>query len=294
MRFSVIIPVWHQWDSLRVCLQGLSDQTHFNEILEIVVVNNDPDDNPPEWVKTIKKLLLLNESKPSSYAARNAGVKAAHGKILAFTDADCIPARDWIEQALAVLREHQDIPRLAGKIELFFRHPEKRSAVELFEQVFAFQQERKVIREGSAITANMFIRSYVFKTVGLFDETLKSWGDTEWGTRAARSGFPILYVPNVRVTHPARYSLRQLYKKTVRLYGGKWSIAQSKYDGPPPLLKMFHVWPPGLSSIRTALSTPLLKTTFQRIKVLCLIAFVGVTQLVEYVRLRFGAAPRRE
>jgi glycosyltransferase involved in cell wall biosynthesis len=44
------------------------------------------------------------EARPGSYAARNTGIELARGDILAFTDADCLPAADWIEHGLAALQ----------------------------------------------------------------------------------------------------------------------------------------------------------------------------------------------
>jgi len=48
---------------------------------------------------------LLRESSPGSYAARNAGLRAAHGKVLAFTDFDCVPDRNWLLAGTRALPE---------------------------------------------------------------------------------------------------------------------------------------------------------------------------------------------
>src|SRR6056297_2744809 len=109
---SVIIPVFHDWDSLTVCLQALSDQTYPQQKFEVIVVNNDPDDNPQLCPK-LPNLRLLDENTPGSYAARNTGIRAAYGQVLGFCDADCIPELDWIEQGIQDLQSSPEVSRLA-------------------------------------------------------------------------------------------------------------------------------------------------------------------------------------
>ena len=46
----------------------------------------------------IKLLVLTENTIQSSYAARNQGIKASKGDIIIFTDADCRPLSNWIEE----------------------------------------------------------------------------------------------------------------------------------------------------------------------------------------------------
>ncbi len=291
-KVSVIIPIFRNWDDVYVCVEALLRQTYRGKF-EILVVNNDAKGEFPSRLTTTDRVRLLHEPKAGSYAARNAGIRAAAGEIFAFTDADCIPDNEWIERAIAGLKANPEASRLAGKIELTFRHPKKHSPVELFEQVFAFQQERKVNEEGSAITANMFARCEVFETVGDFDESMKSGGDSDWGIRAAKAGFGIIYVPGVRVLHPARYSWGQLYSKTVRLYGGKWQRAHRVSQSPLTIGQKAKIFKPGTSTVRSVFRAPQL-SSYEKLKVFLVILFVGTVQLSEHVRLLIGGSPRRD
>jgi len=94
---SVIIPTYRDWNRLKLCVNALKNQTYPKNRFEAIVVNNDPAD-PCPYCPLPDNFVLTTEGKPGSYAARNAGIKIAKGDILAFTDSDCIPYSDWIEQ----------------------------------------------------------------------------------------------------------------------------------------------------------------------------------------------------
>jgi len=131
---SVIIPTYHDWERLKLCLAALREQTYPQDRFEVLVVNNDPQDPVPE-MELPNNFQVLSESKPGSYAARNKGISVAKGEILAFTDSDCIPYEDWLEKAVERLLDGAQ--RVAGHVELFFKS-EKLTPAEIFEKAFAF------------------------------------------------------------------------------------------------------------------------------------------------------------
>jgi len=216
---SVIIPTYHDWSRLQLCLAAVAEQTYPSEQLEVIVVNNDPADSPSD-LEFPGNWFLLSEPKKGSYAARNRGIFAARGEIVAFTDSDCIPYPDWIEQAVNALQAGAN--RVAGRVELFFQSS-KLTAAEVYEKAFAFDQEKNA-RTGGSITANMITWRKNFEKIGFFNDGLQSGGDNEWGWRAQAKGINIVYAPSVVVRHPARHSLQELLKKEKRVVGGVVNI----------------------------------------------------------------------
>ncbi|KEO73473.1 hypothetical protein EL17_11240 [Anditalea andensis] len=167
----------------------------------------------------------MRETKPGSYAARNKGVKHAKGRILAFTDSDCIPDVHWLAKALDQMNSLNH-DRITGPVKLYFESL-KPSLYDQYELIFGFDQIENV-KNGSSVTANLIVRKDLFDQVGLFNENLKSGGDHEWNLRATKMGFNIGYYPDLVVRHPTRSNYSALRKKAKRIAGGKY--AQIKKD----------------------------------------------------------------
>lgn len=227
---AVIVPVYHDWDdAVRLC-EALTKQTFPRHRFTITLVNNGDSPAPPhhDWPSNAE---IVAEAAPGSYAARNRGLACSASEIVAFTDADCVPEPDWLENAVRHLLAGD--ARVAGRVALTFAS-ERPTPAERYEKAFAFQQERYVSR-GTCVTANLVTWRWVFDRVGRFDPSLLSGGDMQWGMRAYRAGIGIAYRSDVVVQHPARRTLRSLLSKRKRTTGGDvqfrrpdgwWAIAR--------------------------------------------------------------------
>lgn len=251
---SVIIPVYNDSERLQTCLNALENQTYPKSMYEIIVVDNGSDENIESLVNQYSQVTLYFESKRGSYAARNKGLSKAKGDIIAFTDSDCIPAPDWIEKGVANLLRVPNCGLIAGKINIFFKNRGKPTAVELYESVAAFPQRYYVKAMRFGATANLFTFRSVIEHVGNFYDELKAGGDIEWGRRVASSGYKLVYADDACVAHPARHSLKELYKKHIRVISGNYGLALSKNSYPffmlitdlviellPPFVSIYHI-----------------------------------------------------
>src|SRR3546814_8574240 len=90
---SVIIAVWNGRATIGRCLDAVRAQSLPSEELEIIVVDNGSSDGTAEIARSVPGVIVLTEHRPGSYAARNRGLAHARGTYVAFTDADCRPAR---------------------------------------------------------------------------------------------------------------------------------------------------------------------------------------------------------
>jgi glycosyltransferase involved in cell wall biosynthesis len=94
---SVIIPTFNEEENIAQCLVSLSHQTIPRSEYEIIVVDGGSKDATCEIAKKYADQVFVQTSKKVG-GARNDGVKAAKGEIIATTDADCILPPDWIKR----------------------------------------------------------------------------------------------------------------------------------------------------------------------------------------------------
>jgi glycosyltransferase involved in cell wall biosynthesis len=290
---SFVIPVYNDAGRLARCLEALEGQTYPRGLYEVIVVDNGSDEPVAPVVARFPSARACAEPHGSSFAARNAGFAAARGEVFASTDADCLPARDWIERGVAALaREPWRVA--AGRIEIFCEDAARPTAVELYEMLTALRQRDYVELGGFAATANLFVFREVFERVGPFRSDLKSGGDVEWGRRARAAGCALVYADEARVAHPARRTFGELHRRVVRVAGGLHDLQRAgrfEYhrmgrsflaDALPPLRDAAGVlracWPPPLAD---------------KLKIVYVLFFVQYAQVLERLRLKAGGSSRR-
>jgi glycosyltransferase involved in cell wall biosynthesis len=94
---SVIIPTFNEEENIAQCLVSLSHQTVPRNEYEIIVVDGGSKDATCDIARKYADRVFTQTSKKVG-GARNDGVNAARGEIVATTDADCILPPNWIFQ----------------------------------------------------------------------------------------------------------------------------------------------------------------------------------------------------
>ncbi|KKD36535.1 glycosyltransferase [Limnoraphis robusta] len=298
---SVIVPVYNDVERLKHCLEALDNQTYPPSDYEVIVVDNGSDsaEKIDSVVTLFRQAFYLYESTPGSYAARNRGISVAKGEIIAFTDADCIPALDWLEQGVTHLQNAPNCGLVAGKIELFFKNTQKITPVELYESITAFPQKELLEKHRYGAGANLLTWKQVIEKVGVFDATLKSSGDVEWCRRIFDSGYQQIYSEETCVQHPARTSWLELYKRTIRLVGGIYDLQHKKNSRNLPQdfvfisLLLKNLIPPLNFVVNTFLDKRL-KNVQQKVQVSVVMFVVRYVSALEIIKLRFGGVSARE
>jgi glycosyltransferase involved in cell wall biosynthesis len=202
MDISVIVPFYNSNAFVARCCEALVSQEYARDRYEVLMVDNGSPDDCAEIVRGFDGIQMLFEPEKGSYAARNRGLKHARGKIVAFTDADCVPRKDWLARIASAMddpevqivlggRQYASGDGLIGMLSAY----EARMAASTFT---GSRPERYY-----AYTNNMAFRRDVFERIGDFDPVQRG-GDSLLLRRAlaALGGCGIArYDPEVVVRH---------------------------------------------------------------------------------------------
>jgi GT2 family glycosyltransferase len=209
---SVIVPHLNQPDRLRRLLASLAAQDRGLAGVEVIVVDNGSRTLPRAPVAGLAGAILVEEVAPGPGPARNRGAALARAPILAFTDADCLVAPDWLSVILARFAADPGLAVLGGEIRMTTADPGRPTPAEAYECLYAYNQHDYITRRGFSVTANLAVRRAAFDAVGPF-AGIDISEDMDWGARAAARGFPTVYVPEMVIHHPARHAMRDLRAK---------------------------------------------------------------------------------
>ena len=289
---SIIIPVFNQPNELLRCLRALEAQTYRDRRFEVVVVDNGSDPSVGQLTEPFSFARCIREPKPGQFAARNRGIEASRAELLGFTDADCVPADNWLERGVRAVQRLTGPGSVAGKIELTFHDSKKRTAAELFESVLGFRQ-KTYVEWGFCATSNLFTTRATMDRVGLFDERLMSGGDAEWGRRLRAHGLAQEYADDVRVFHDARRTLGQLCQKAVRVAGGVQQTAEQEGRGTAGLLDHAIHELVRLPTSRAHLSDERLGTIGRKLRFAGVVWVRELVHTIERYRVHYGGRPWR-
>lgn len=208
---SVIIPHLNEPDDLRLCLRSLGAQRAHGTPFEIIVVDNGSAELPNFVESLVPGVRLLRETTPGPGPARNLGAALARAPILAFVDADCIAAPNWLAAIVRCFDGHPEIDFIGGDIRIRPADAERLTAVEAYENIYSYRT-RLYVKQRYAATGNMAVRANVFRAVGPFGG-IGTMEDAEWGRRATVMGYRIAYLPDARVYTPSCRSFAELARR---------------------------------------------------------------------------------
>ncbi len=219
---SVIVPHFDDLERLSLCLDALAAQHGLARQPEIVVADNGSPQGEAALLAVIDgRARLVHAAERGAGPARNIGVAASNGTILAFTDADCIPDADWLTSGIRALARADLV---GGRMMVLVDHKGSKTPAEAFETVFAFDNASYVARKGFSVTANLFTRRDVFDAVGGFRIGMSE--DLDWCHRARLLGYRLAYAADAAVGHPARADWHQLRRKWLRIQAETYALTR--------------------------------------------------------------------
>jgi glycosyltransferase AglI len=301
----VVIPVRDDPTGVARTLADLHHQSLDPRLFEVWVVDNGSTDATPATARTAAVQgpasvdVIVEARVPTSYGARNAGIRAARGDLVAFLDAGMTVPADYLERvAEAFAAENLDY---AGcPVDLTVDRP---TVAACHNRLFGFPMAHYLATRQWVGAGCLTVRRAVLDTVGPFDPTLASGGDAEFGRRVAAAGFRQGLLDGVVLSHPARDTVRALTAKTRRTARGKVALAVRDPAGHGAVVRGYasfeRLRPLNPAWVRSRLAAASLPATWPRaVGVAALKSWLDIVRLgaatAERVRLRRGRAPTGE
>jgi len=216
---SIVVPVYNGSRTIEHCITSLLNQDYPKDKYEIIVVENGSTDNTPEFLKNYP-VRLIHCNKPGPSEARNNGIAYSRSDIIAFTDADCVAAPNWLTN-LTQPYINPKVGGVGGEI-LAYRHA-NRNFVEIFSDDYS-----PLINYGSEnsgeflprlYTANASYRRELINQIGGFRPYLITGQDVDLSWRLQlQTDYKLQYAPEATIYHHHRTTKAGLARQ-YRRYG---------------------------------------------------------------------------
>lgn len=218
MKLSVVIPT-HKNIYLREVLESLTNNYGYDPtITEIIIVEN------PEI--TLKTLNLAAEfgcqlisSELGANRARNAGIKASTGEIVALIDDDCVPDRSWMNSVISSHEIYPHVGVIGGCMKLVFRCTKPRWLEGAFMSALASIDKGTTVIDYSdtvdpygsmIVSGNISFKRYIYDQTPGFDEevgyigkdSFMAYDEISFINECMKYGYPRrLYIGSTIVYH---------------------------------------------------------------------------------------------
>ncbi|MES2682303.1 MAG: glycosyltransferase family A protein [Pseudomonadota bacterium] len=173
-RISVIVPVYNGEAYLGECLASIAAQNL--RPVEVIVVDDGSTDGSAR-LATAQGARLLQQANRGPAAARNAGIAAASGELLAFLDADDIwPADSLSLRCQCLLEADADIAHGLTEWQKWLPAEARWEVLEITSRLL--------------FISSILFRRRAFEQIGVFDEDMRFSEDVDWCLRAQDAGLP--------------------------------------------------------------------------------------------------------
>lgn len=245
---SVVIACRDAADSIGEQLAALTRQRP-GRTWEVLVCDNGSSDGTLEVVRRFRDRLPLRvldaSHLPGAGHARNVGVHAAHGRWVAFCDADDVVSDDWLARMCDALERHRFV---AGRLDGRMLNRPSVLRTRTVEQQEGLQRTPGYLAPHAG-SCNLGIERALFVEVGGFDETLRVLEDTDLCWRVQREGVELAFADDVLVHLRLRASTPGRWRQGLA-YGRGFAELASRYpadaggaaDAPGPVRRIGRVW----------------------------------------------------
>jgi cellulose synthase/poly-beta-1,6-N-acetylglucosamine synthase-like glycosyltransferase len=220
MQISVVVPARNAARTIGSCLEGLLAQSVSRDLYEVIVVDDGSTDETRRVVQgTGVELIAQPHEGPA--AARNRGVVASTGEIVLFTDADCVPDENWMQEMMQPFED----PEIVGVKGVY--RTQQRGIVPRFVQCEYEERYELMARQRWIDFIDTYSAGYrreVFLAEGGFDTRYPnaSVEDQELSFRLAELGHKMVFNAGAAVYHQHPETLMAYSRRKFNI--GYWKV----------------------------------------------------------------------
>jgi GT2 family glycosyltransferase len=213
VRISIVIPTRDRPNLLIGCLRALA--ASFPADAETVVVSDEDAIELGTWLSPFVEPLRLRYVVVRSggpAAARNGGLAAARGEIVAFTDDDCRPRPGWVSTLAAGVSSSP--PQATGGTTLnAIEENPYADAAQVILDIVARHERRTHGGERFFPSNNLAFPADALRRLGGFDESFRTAEDRDLCHRWRQAGFALRRIPEAVVEHAPSLDLSSFVRK---------------------------------------------------------------------------------
>jgi len=174
------------------------------------------------------RVRVVEQSGKGVSNARNCGIREASGKVIAFTDDDCVVSRQWLNSLLGAFED----PEVGGAGSIHEAYNPNEPIASLWDASYimpgSLVQKYNYLRDHDTFlcTSSAAYRAEVIRGLAGFDESLPSGEDHDLSMRVKRSGLRLALVPEARVWHEHPTSLKSVARQQRRHAQGDIALAK--------------------------------------------------------------------
>jgi glycosyltransferase involved in cell wall biosynthesis len=209
-KISVIVPTYNRVSLLEKTLVALVGQKFPANDFEIIVCDDGSTDSTRELVRIFSKnyknpeIVYLHQKNRGPAAARNLGIKESKASIIAMTDDDCQPDRDWLKTIWQGFQANSKAVALSG-----ITYTKK-------DKITPFTHQIDNSEPWSFPTCNLACQKILLEKINGFDEKFpftNEDADLSWRIEAEGR---VVHLSQMRVLHPPRPTTFMKNLKTIK------------------------------------------------------------------------------
>ena len=248
-KISIIIPTKNNGDIIEKCLHSIKNLDYPKDKYEVIIVDGHSTDYTAEIAKKYGCRVVYEDVGTRSGAC-NVGIKTAKGEYIAFTDADCVVTKSWLnnlvnhfnDEGVASVggpnitpKDDMEFAKCVGVVLSFLSKPGSRYGLNANEVVETFHNSG----------CNVAYRRSPIEEAGGFNEKLITCEDEELDYRIIEKGYKILYTPDAKVYHYRRPTWKRFYKQAYKYAVGRMQAIKLHWK----MGRWYHYTPPALISL---------------------------------------------